>query len=394
MAHAHVASIFPKMKHKILYLNYHSEIGGGETALLTLLTNLNRRLFTPYLVTTREGSLSRFAANYSLHTTIIPLPGYLWQTFFLPGFSFQAFNRLLHLTNIIKPHLIHTNHLNLILYAGILGKLKNIPVIASAHGPWDSIYFFQDLLSNLLTDKILTNTAQTARKLLRRKIITANKIIIMNFGIDTQRFKPRDKTAAKKHLQLPLNSLILSTVGRLDPVKDLLTFLKAADTINKKQKNVSFLIAGSARGDFSKSGDKYRESLNIFLKSKPDLATKIINLGFVDKVEEVYQASDVVVSSSLSESFGLTLAEASSCQIPVVTTNQGSQNLIIKDGETGYLVPPHEPQILADKVLHLLKNRQLRQQFGQQGRKHITTTFNLTKYIKRVESIYINTLNQ
>ena len=379
------------MKYKILYLTYHPEIGGGETMLINLLLNLNKELFEPIVVVPKIGQLSEKLKQLNIQTHILPLNGYLIRTFFVPGMSPFGIYRFLRLAKKLKPHLIHVNHLNLAVYAGFAGRLLKIPIIATSHGPWDSVYFFQDIASTIFVDKILANTEDSAHAIVRRKIVDAKKVEVIYFGIDTNYFKPGDKQQARRTLRLPQNSLIVTIVGRLDPIKDHMTFLKAALLVSKKCTDITFFIVGSKLGDFSDNRDdnSYETRIKQFVNQHSSLAKKIIWGGFIDDMPTVYHATDILVSSSLSESFGIALCEAGASGIPVVATNSGGQHLVVKNGESGYLVKPRHPEQIAQKIMQLAKNLKLRQRLGLHAKNHIVKNYPIEKYVRKVQKIYL-----
>lgn len=363
--------------YKILYLTQFPEIGGGETILLSLLEKLDKKKFKPYVIVPKRGQLSERLAKINIETYLLDLPPYLIRTFFVPGASPVAIYRLARLAKIIKPDLIHINHLTLSIYAGSAAKLLKIPVVATAHGPWDSYYFYQDLISNLFVDKILANTQTTANNLTKRKITKRQKIEIIPFGIDTDKFKPlseKQKLTARKRLGFTPNDFIVTIVGRLDPAKDHLTFLKAAQIIQKKLKNSRFFIVGSKLGDFSKDNGDYFRKLKSFLTKNPTLARKVVFGGFIEDMPAVYNSSDVLVSTSPSESFGLAQAEAASSGLPIIAT----QNL----------------KVLAKKILFLAKSPQERRKIGASGRSFVVKNFNIKNYIQNLENNYLSLLKK
>lgn len=383
------------MKYKILYLTYHHQIGGGETILLNLVSKLDPQLFEPIVVVPKKGQLSERLRQLNIQTYILPLNGYLIRMFFVPGMSPFGIYQFLRLVQKIKPNLIHINHLNLAIYAGIAGKLLRIPVIATAHGLWDSVYFFQDIVNRMFTDIILANTQDVADALTRRKIVDANKVKLIHFGIDTEYFKPGNKQKARRTLRLPQQNLIVTIVGRLDSVKDHMTFFKAALEISKRHPDIVFFVVGSKLGDFSgKDDNSYTTRIKQFVNNYSVLAKKIIWGGFIDDMPSVYQATDILVSSSLSESFGLAIAEAAACGVPIVATNSGSQHLLVKNGKSGYLVKPKHCKEIAQKILELAQNKKQRQTFGQNGRNNILVTFSIENYVNQVTKNYLKLLRK
>lgn len=379
-------------QYKILYLTQFPEIGGGETILISLIEKLDRRKFEPIVVLPKKGQLSKRLTELEIKTYFLNLPPYFIRTFFIPGadpFSIFIFFKL---AKKIKPDLIHLNHLTLAIYPGITSKILNIPTVATAHGNWDTIYFYQDLITNIFVNKILVNTKPLAANLKKRKIVNPGKISQIDFGVDTQKFRPpKSKMAAKRKFGFSKNDFIITIVGRLDPTKDHLTFLKAAKLIFENIPTAKFLIVGSKLGDFSSQKSKYYAKIKNYLKKNPQLRKSVVFTGFVENMPSVYQATDVLVSTSISESFGLALAEAASCNIPIVATNSGNQNIIVKDSKNGFLVPPQNPASIAQKV-SLLKNKALRHSMGNYGRKHVIKNFEIKRCADSIEKIYLELL--
>ena len=382
------------MKYKILYLTCHPQIGGGETMLINLVSKLNKNLFEPIVIVPKKGQLSEKLKRLKIQTHIVPLSGYLIRLFFMPGISPLGLYRFLRVVENAKPHLIHVNHLNLAIYAGFAGKLRNIPIIATAHGLWDSVYFFQDIVNAVCTDIILANTQNVAHALVKRKIVDGKKVKVIHFGIDTEYFQPGNKKQARRALRLPQNNLIVTIVGRLDPIKDHMTFLEAALLVSKKYPDVRFFIVGSKLGDFSGKDDNnsYESRIKQFVNKHRTLSKKIIWGGFIDDIASVYHATDILVSTSLSESFGLAIGEAAACGIPVVATNAGGQRLVVKDGETGFLIRPRHSGEIAQKIITLAGNPKLRQKLGSVARDHIVRNYPIEKYVEEVQKIHLQFL--
>ncbi len=384
-------------KIKVLYVTTHPDIGGGETILLDLINNLDHQIFAPIVVTPQKGQLSQKLKKMKVRTYFLKLDSYAIRTFFVPGFSPADIYKIIRLVRKIKPDLIHLNHLNLVIYAGICAKILKIPLVATAHGPWDSYYFYQDIANQFFVDKILANTQKTAKLLTRRQIVRHQKVATIPFGIDIKTHKPssiNDKIKARKLLGLSQNDLIITIVGRLDPIKNHLTFLKTAKLLNNRIPNATFFIVGSEEGNFSKAQLSTILEINRFLKLNSDLQKKVVFGGFIDPTSQVYAASDILVSTSISESFGLSLAEAAASGLPVVATNNGNQNFIVKDGKSGFLVESKKHKLIANKILILAKNPPLRKKFGQNARKHILINFPLARYVSSVQDCYLKLLKR
>ena len=101
---------------------------------------------------------------------------------------------------------------------------------------------------------------------------------------------------------------------------------------------------------------------------------------------------DVFVLSSVTEGISLTLLEAMASGLPVVVTNVGGNPEVVVDGETGFLVPPKNPEKMAEAIITLLKNKELAKKMGVAGRKRVEEKFSLERMVREYEEIYRNLL--
>ena len=376
------------LKQKILYLTFHPNIGGGETTLLSLISKLDKTKYDPFVVVTANGQLKTALSKLKIKTFIIPLNGYFIRTLFMPGISPSGILALYKLARKIKPNLIHVNHLNLAIYAGIVSKLLKIPTIATAHGKWDSIYIFQDLITRFFINKVLAISPFVAKHLKDKGVLTSKQIETVPLAVDTNVFKPGNKRQSQKTLNLPKNKFIFTLVARLDPIKDHITFLKAAKIVLQHKSGVAFYIVGSKAGDFSGQGNHYLRRIDNYLKRNANLKDKVIFGGFQIFMPTVYRATDVLVCSSLEESLSISMMEGAACALPLISTNKGGNKLIVKEGLNGYLVPPQNPDLLAQKMRKLKKDKKLRELFSKNSLKIAKSYYDISRYVKRLETIY------
>ncbi len=99
---------------------------------------------------------------------------------------------------------------------------------------------------------------------------------------------------------------------------------------------------------------------------------------------------DVYVSTSLSDAgLAASTAEAMACGLPVVITDFGDNRKWIEDGESGFIVPLKDPKALAEKIIYLLKNKDIRREFGMRNRKIIEEKNNYYREMEKMENSYI-----
>jgi len=146
---------------------------------------------------------------------------------------------------------------------------------------------------------------------------------------------------------------------------------------------VSLKIAGP------KSDNQY---INELMGSNDKLKVGIHSVELLGNVNEglveLYQRASMLVTPSLNEEFPLVNLEALSCETPVVASNVGGIGEVIKNGFNGLLVPPNDPEKLADAIRKLLRDKDLREKYGRNGRKMIKARFSWDSIAKELIRIY------
>ena len=197
-------------------------------------------------------------------------------------------------------------------------------------------------------DMIVTHSPMDYKKF---KKIT-NKIKFIPLWVDTTKFK---YIKNKKHIEKFKNKLINNNkdkvilfVGRYHPEKGIGTLLKAFQIIYNKYDNISLILIGS--GDYMEIYKKMARNLKIYKKT--------YFLGYISHYELpiYYNISDLFILPSLREAWSVSLMEALACKIPSIVTNTGANPYLIVEQETGFLIPPRNSKILAEKIEFVLEN--------------------------------------
>jgi glycosyltransferase involved in cell wall biosynthesis len=284
----------------------------------------------------------------------------------------------------IKPDLIHAHYIG---GFGYLGALEGFhPFVASA---WGNDIFVEPKASRV--SKILTQfTIKKADLLLCDGInlkegmaqlgADSEKIKIIFYGTDTIKFSPSKRNENFSKNIFNSNSQIVISTRNLDPIYDVETLINAIPLISKKLPDTKFLIVGSG------SEENNLKSLTKYLD--------LNNIKFVGRVpnEELPQylaSSDVYVSTSLSDGgLAASTSEAMACGLPVVITDFGVNRMWVRDGENGFIVPTKDPKQLAEKIIYLLENKNIRSKFGKINREIIEEKNNYYEEMKKVENSY------
>jgi glycosyltransferase involved in cell wall biosynthesis len=208
------------------------------------------------------------------------------------------------------------------------------------------------------------------------------KVVVIPNGIDTQRFRPDPE--ARRHVRsewgIQDKEQVIGIVGWLRPMKDHPTFLQAASLLAQKRNHLRFVCVGAG-------APEYRESLYRLTRSLK-LTDHVIWPGGRSDMPAVFNALDLLVSSSITEGFSNVIAEAMACGVPCVATDVGDSAWLM--GNTGEVVPPHEPVALANAMGKLLARRP---RTAIQVRQRIVEQFSVEKLVADTEQILLTLLD-
>ena len=118
------------------------------------------------------------------------------------------------------------------------------------------------------------------------------------------------------------------------------------------------------------------------------IADRIQFLGFRRDLPDLLASADIEVVPSRWEGFGLAAIEASACGLPIIASSVGGLQEAVVDQETGILITPEEPKLLADAMQALAADRPRRVLFGHAGRRHVERNFDIKRIAERYEEIY------
>jgi glycosyltransferase involved in cell wall biosynthesis len=214
-----------------------------------------------------------------------------------------------------------------------------------------------------------------------------DKIVVIPNGINIKEVTTTLTTEESRiKLGLPLKDKIILFFGSLVQYKGPDVLLKSFKVIKKEFPEVKLIFAGR--------GQMLTELQD--MAKKFDLQEDVIFLGFVeeDKKALYYKSADIfcLPSTNMAESFGIVNLEAMASGIPLVGSNLGGIPDIVKEGENGLLAKPNDYQSLANALLRLLKDEDLRQRMGNNGMKMVTV-YSWDKIAKATENLYKDILD-
>jgi len=220
-------------------------------------------------------------------------------------------------------------------------------------------WLYRRALAN--TDTVVAVCEAARSDAVRRGIVPLAKTRVVPNGIQIGGFQVASLTMRQRLqdlLGLPANTRLIGTVGRLNWAKDQAGLIQAFARVNRELPHTALLLIGDG---------ELRKDLEV-RAAEEGVTDRVHFLGDRNDVHELLQGLDLFVLSSISEGYSLALLEAGATALPIVATNVGGNGEIVRDGETGYLVPASDPTRLAQAMLYLLRNPSHAQALGKSAR--------------------------
>jgi len=289
--------------------------------------------------------------------------------------------QLTKIVNGINPDVVNSHYAT--GYGFLSSFIRRFPVILSVWG--SDVYLFptKSLLHKLFIKFNLskcTSIASTIKDMagVVRKLVKGNKeIYITPFGIDVNFFQKKDDLIKEK--------ITVGTTKGFDYTygTDILIQAFADILIKYPNLNIKLLLTGS--GDM-KQYVNLAKSLRI--DGRVEFKGHVAHRNIVHYINEI----DIYVAFSRSESFGVSVLEASSCEIPVITSDSGGLPEVVQNGETGYIVNLLDTANFADRIYELITDREKRASMGRKGRRFVTENYLWNDSILKMKKAYSDTI--
>jgi len=284
-----------------------------------------------------------------------------------------------------KPDVIHAHFISMYGWLGAL--VRYFPLVVTAWGSDVLVHPQQSKKIRLLTSyalktaSLVTTDAEHMKKPLIELGTDPKKIEIVGFGTDIDKFNPNKRNNVIREGLRISNCPTIISLRSLNPIYDIETLILSASRVLKEYPSAKFLIAGKGSEEVK---------LKILAKSLK-ISDSVRFLGQIpqENLPQYISSADIYVSTSLSDAgIASSTAEAMACGLPVIITDFGDNRKWVKNGINGFIIPLKSPDILAEKIIYLMKNKNDREKFGKANRKVIEERNNWEKEMGKMDKLY------
>ena len=374
-------------KIKLLHVIPHLPIGGAQDNNLYTVELLNNDKYDISLSCNLNGELVSRAKKVK-HLKLYDVPNLRREVSIIN--DIRAF---LYLYKLIKKEnftIIHTHSSK----AGFLGRIaamlnKTPIVIHTIHGFAfhdymnsfkKNIFIYLEKLSARWTHGLVTVSNLNKKKVVDLGIAPIEKLKNIYSGIDLTLFINEKNDQFRKELNLDTNHLLLGSVGRLSNQKDPITMIEAFCIVIKRFPNAHLTLVGDG---------ELRDEILIKI-DQLQLNGRVHLTGNKNYPWKIYHSLDLFIMSSIYEGLGRSITEALSCGVPVVCTSVEGVPEIVRDNETGILVPPKNPSALATGIIKALNDMDGARKMAEEGRKFVNKNFDVKKMVDDIDTLYDN----
>lgn len=370
---------------KIFHINMHNAWGGQPNRVLTKSVELMKRGHEVWVAGPKNCELVRRGAQRGLKT----FDDLELRRGLRPRSQWGDVQRLKKLFAREKFDILHSHGSQDTWMTALAARAFNprIPLVRTRHNTFDIAgHFLNQWLYHQCIDHVITVSPQVNCYLEDKGLKSAEAITAIYSAPDLDRFHPDlDPEGRRQEFGFAPDDIVVIKVARLAPEKGHIHLIDAAAQLRERFPSLKYLFAGTGR-------------------SRPEIEARIAAHGLEDVVQlagfrqdvpQLLAMSDIFVLSPVDgESLGTSILEGFLVELPAVATDVGGVCESVRDGETGFLVPPANPEALAEGIAKLADSPELRKQFGQAGRAMVLAEFTPAQLAEKTEAVYEKVLQK
>lgn len=226
--------------------------------------------------------------------------------------------------------------------------------------------------------------SQAVKKGLFQVGIDESKITVIYNGVDLGKFESASPKEFRKRFGWHSDTVLIGYAGQFSQNKGVWDFVKAAELVLQDEQKCRFVMIGGVD-----EGDSCQRAISDYVKAQ-DLSSYIVFTGRIDEMEKAYAALDIVVVPSRYEDPAPNVnIEAMASGVPVIATRIGGNPELVVDGKTGFLVDKNNPAQIAERILQLARDGELREKIGRAGRERVCQMFDVRRNACLVEEVLL-----
>ncbi|MCD7905627.1 MAG: glycosyltransferase family 4 protein [Clostridiales bacterium] len=367
---------------KVIHFISGGDTGGAKTHVLSLLKNLLKLNIDVSLLCIMEGVFTEEAKEIGIPVKIIPQE---------KRYDVRVFKKIADYINGSGADLVHCHGARANYITMFIRHKVKAPMITTLHSDY-KLDFAGNFKKNLIYTPInafalrrfscILTVTEAFRAMMEERGFKAERLRVIYNGIDMENIPPvmEKDDFLKKYCPAEVkNKLLVGIAARFQAVKGVDVFIKAAERVLNKRKDTAFLIAGD--------GDE-GEKLKAYVRERNIKGIYFLGQLPYDLIDSFYNALDVNVLSSYSESFPYALLEGGRMKKATASTLAGGVAEMIDNEKTGLLSPTGDFEKLGDNIGRLLKDEGLRNMLGKNFYNKINSDFSLVSMAKRHVKIY------
>ena len=319
------------------------------------------------------------AAQKGVNTQVFPCSGRLDKN----TLSLINYYVLSHNVNIVHSHNYKSN-----FYARLSLPRTGVQWVVTNHGRRTGPFlFFYNLLDTFIVraaDKVVA-VSDPIRRQLRRSGLSSEKLSMIDNGIDVDRFlRGQSSKRLRRSLNIEDSAMVIGTIGSLTEEKGHRYLIESIPGVIARFPNALFIFVGSG---------KERQSLELKARTL-GVADSVLFTGVRNDIPDLLSILDAFALPSLREGLPMALLEAQAAHIPVVATNVGAIPTVIKDRETGLLIPPRSPEALCTALCSVLGDPGAAAKMAARAFKRLRKDYSSDTMFQKYLSIYGQVLSQ
>lgn len=322
-----------------------------------------------------------------------------------PVSDLLTLGQLVFIFRRLKPQIVHAFDPKPCVFARLAARFAGIPVVVGTLPGLGSLYVNPGLTYQIvrsiyetlqrpachLSDITIFHNRDDAREFVERGLVPEHKaIVVAGSGVRTDVFsrdaiREADIELLRAELNLSPSHIVITIIARLRRSKGIMELMEAARMVKHYDDNVRFLLVGPNDRDSVDrlSSDELRE-----------LSRLVACLGQRQDIPAILALTDIFVLPSYREGMPRVLLEAASMGLPIITTDAPGCSEVVEDGVNGLLVPVRESKALAQAILRLVGDSEMRRRLGRESRQRAVARFDLSAIADQIRSIYRELLAQ